>query len=97
MEGALWTQAALWMQLVEAGRWRQLVGVVGAALWVQLVEAGRWRQLVGVVGTALWVQLVVALWWQLVECALCMQVVVAENWLAMTWLEDHLELSLLRG
>ena len=75
MEVALWTQAALWMQLVEAGRWRQLVVVVGAALWVQVV---------------------VALWWQLVECALWVMVV-AEDWLAMPWLEGQLELSLLRG
>ena len=92
MEVALWTQAALWMQLVEAGRWRQLVGVVGAALWVQLVVALWWQ----LVECALWVQVVVALWWQLVECALWVMVV-AEDWLAMPWLEGQLELSLLRG
>ena len=60
---------------------------------VVLWALGLWglQVVAGSVGAALWMQL------QLAECALWGQVVVAEHWLAMPWLEAQVELSLLRG
>ena len=60
----------------------EVVVLWGLGLWGLQVVAGS-------VGAALWMQL------QLAECQL--EVVVAEHWLAMPWLEAQVELSLLRG